>query len=314
MGVEAVINSWCGGAFDTKRDRLYVWGGGHGNYAGNEVYGFDMNELRWYRLTDPSPVPSSGVLNADGTPMTRHTYDYLAYLPSEDVMVVSGGAAFWQLRNYGAPSSEVNRVWFFHPSSNTWTYSGTTEASGVYTSTAVDANGKLWSIQGSSSSGHLWSYAPASGSWTKHSYVQVYDDVNAEIDPVEGVLVFVGNGKARRFWLDERSALDPDDPWKEKAESFSLSGAGPVGSVKAPGLAYHPGSGRLVAWGGGRTVYSLDTDTWQWAAHQSAGSDPGSPTPTGTYARWAWCARKNLFVLATGSGRNVCVYRPPSMP
>src|SRR5689334_9252707 len=32
-----VIAPWSGGAFDRKRDRLVVWGGGHMDYAGNEV-------------------------------------------------------------------------------------------------------------------------------------------------------------------------------------------------------------------------------------------------------------------------------------
>jgi hypothetical protein len=35
--------AWGGGAHDTKRDRLIVWGGGHGDYGGNELYAFDVN-------------------------------------------------------------------------------------------------------------------------------------------------------------------------------------------------------------------------------------------------------------------------------
>lgn len=93
--IDGIFKGWGGAAYDTARDRLYVWGGGHANYAGNEVYGFDMKELYWSRLTDPSPYPASGVLHADGAPMARHTYDTLAYLPTIDRMIVPGGGGYW---------------------------------------------------------------------------------------------------------------------------------------------------------------------------------------------------------------------------
>jgi len=51
-GVAAVINDWSGGAFDTKGNRLLVWGGGHAGYAGNEIYAFNIDSLKWLRLTN----------------------------------------------------------------------------------------------------------------------------------------------------------------------------------------------------------------------------------------------------------------------
>src|SRR5581483_3931868 len=54
VGVDGVMSLWSGGAFDTKRNRLIVWGGGHFGYAGNEIYAFDVNTLSWTRVTDPS--------------------------------------------------------------------------------------------------------------------------------------------------------------------------------------------------------------------------------------------------------------------
>src|SRR5215467_3275959 len=40
-----LMRAWSGGAYDSKRDRLIVWGGGHGDYGGNEIYAFDVNTL-----------------------------------------------------------------------------------------------------------------------------------------------------------------------------------------------------------------------------------------------------------------------------
>src|SRR6185437_13332269 len=33
-----VITAWNGGIADTLRNRLIIWGGGHANYSGNELY------------------------------------------------------------------------------------------------------------------------------------------------------------------------------------------------------------------------------------------------------------------------------------
>src|SRR5215831_10640591 len=51
-GPANVIAAWCGGALDTQRSRLILWGGGHADYYGNELYAFDIPTLKWSRLTD----------------------------------------------------------------------------------------------------------------------------------------------------------------------------------------------------------------------------------------------------------------------
>src|SRR5262245_35058305 len=68
-GVDAVMNDWSGGAFDTFRDRLIVWGGGHGGYAGNEIYVFSLSTLAWERVSEPSdPVNKDEDYAPDGAP------------------------------------------------------------------------------------------------------------------------------------------------------------------------------------------------------------------------------------------------------
>jgi hypothetical protein len=70
-----VVEAWGGAAADTLRNRLIVWGGGHSDYSGNEVYDLDLNTLTVNRLTDPSlPVASDCVESLNGTtPNSRHT-------------------------------------------------------------------------------------------------------------------------------------------------------------------------------------------------------------------------------------------------
>ena len=37
------INAWSGGIADTLRNRMIIWGGGHQNYSGNEVFSLNLN-------------------------------------------------------------------------------------------------------------------------------------------------------------------------------------------------------------------------------------------------------------------------------
>src|SRR6516225_3263064 len=57
-----IMNAWSGGVYDTDREQLIIWGGGHSDYSGNEVYSFGpltSATPTWQRLTDPSE-PSTG--------------------------------------------------------------------------------------------------------------------------------------------------------------------------------------------------------------------------------------------------------------
>ncbi len=92
--VGGVIDCWAGGAFDTQRDRLYIGpGGGHAGYNGNEVYAFDMHDLKWRRINDPDPViPGTEYTDLNKAPFAMHTYDGVQYLPPPvDRYIVIGG-------------------------------------------------------------------------------------------------------------------------------------------------------------------------------------------------------------------------------
>ena len=105
---------------DTSRP-LLVWGGGHSDYAGNEVYAFDLTTLAWQRLTDPSVADRARTpLYPDGQPRARHTYNYIEYVPSRDRLVVFGASG-----PYPAGGGEFSRDLIeFDPSTNRWTTQG----------------------------------------------------------------------------------------------------------------------------------------------------------------------------------------------
>ncbi|HSD53478.1 MAG TPA: Ig-like domain-containing protein [Burkholderiales bacterium] len=101
-----IILAWGSMAWDRNRRQLIIWGGGHANYAGNDVYRFDAETLRWQRASLPSavhaPFADWRFFTVDGpqnAPISSHTYDNQEFLPLADRFISFGGAAY----NTGGP-------------------------------------------------------------------------------------------------------------------------------------------------------------------------------------------------------------------
>jgi hypothetical protein len=108
---EAVINAWSSFAWDSKHHRLILWGGGHANYGGNEVYTWSAMTQQWelaYHSSDVLPLGGT-YITADGwqnSAMSSHTYKNQIYLPILDKFLTMGGAA----HNSGALFSVIEAV------------------------------------------------------------------------------------------------------------------------------------------------------------------------------------------------------------
>ncbi len=83
---------------------LIIWGGGHDNYFGNEIYSLNLlaNPITLTRVKDPT-VPTNYANNAnciDGippgspnfAPNSREGYGGLAFLPASDRMMILDGS------------------------------------------------------------------------------------------------------------------------------------------------------------------------------------------------------------------------------
>ena len=96
-----IIAAWGAMTWDDNRRQLIIWGGGHADYAGNDVYRFDAGTLRWERASLPSavvaPFGDARFFTIDGpssAPMSSHTYDNLEFLPLLDRLITFGGAIY----------------------------------------------------------------------------------------------------------------------------------------------------------------------------------------------------------------------------
>ena len=58
----AIVRAWSSFAWDSSRGDLMLWGGGHANYVGNEMYVWDGDTGKWGRGSLPSRTDSQGMI------------------------------------------------------------------------------------------------------------------------------------------------------------------------------------------------------------------------------------------------------------
>lgn len=302
-GVAGVIDSWSGGAFDSKRNQLLVWGGGHRAYGGNEVYAFDVESLRWQRLTEPSSVAGYKALDdigvlADGTPRARHTYSNLLYLPEPyDVLWAQGGAVW--------PSGGLDRnTWALELASKQW---HKLERAPVVSSNgyaAWDAFNKRIVYRGGKS---LLLFNPKTGKWNNLGRRKnFWDDRSVAIDAKRGEYVVIGHGEMWSMSLDGGFV-------EGRVQS---QGATEILKRRAPGFQYVKALDRFVAWSGGTEVFSFQPGfkqgSGEWFRHSPAPgnqADPGAAAKRGTYGRFQYVPKYNVFVVVNSVDKNVFFYK-----
>jgi len=296
VGPNSVIIAWCGGALDTRRNRLVLWGGGHADYYGNELYSFDIPTLRWSRLNDPfvNPVMDEEV-NADGTPNSRHTYGGLTYIAHADRFFGQAGALA------GSGFARCDRTWTFDFAAGRWEDRkppGATAGGGAGVTCSYDPTTRKvwWGCDSTTAPGGLWSYDYDSNAWTRHSSDNIYEHTST-VDTKRGLWVAVGNGQVVAY--DLRSGNFTQQTW-------TTTGAGALIAKTAPGVDYDPVSDRIVAWHGG-AVYALDLDTKVWTAYNPPGAPP--TTGNGIYNRWKYVPSVNAFIVVTDWEENVHFYK-----
>ncbi|MBA3707404.1 MAG: sigma-70 family RNA polymerase sigma factor [Planctomycetes bacterium] len=295
--VRGVIGSWSGGALDTKRDRLLVWGGGYSGYWGNEIYAFDIAAMRWERLTEPFPEPvlDAREANADGTPKSRGTYGGLAYLAHSDRFFAAGGCT--------GPATDVHAkgTWLFDLTAKQWIDRGVLAGGKGYgCCCAYDPSTRLvwFACDSTWGPGGLWTYDDQSDAWTKRHPDDNYE-VSCALDSKRGVLMVVGRGHV--FAYDLRASPVTKSEW-------TTSGGDAFVAKEKPGLDYDPVIDRIVGWHGG-AVYALDPQTRIWTA--SAASGALDTTVNGIYGRWRYVPSLDVFIVATDTDANVHFYKPP---
>ncbi|MGB8275851.1 MAG: hypothetical protein WCF16_11375, partial [Alphaproteobacteria bacterium] len=303
LRLASIMTGWSGGGYDTKRDCLMVWGGGHVSYTGNEVYEFCLGTMRWERVTEPSTYDATGTAPAwkdgdvkmpDGTPVTVHTYDSIEYMPNVDKFFVFGSATF--------KSGKGAAAWLFDPATRKWTMLPMEDNA---IATAYDpVTGKVYTH----TNYRLFEYDPKTGKWTARvsgGWSWPFN-LTAAIDPERHLLVAIGQGKVFYYDLNNPRARWDND--KKQLVTAGDTGAAAI----APGFEWDPKIEKFIAWKGGADVYALDSRTWVWTKIPPAPGNKVTPTNgtgAGTYGRFRYIPSKDIFIVVNSIDENVYLYK-----
>lgn len=299
-GPAALFTRSGGGALDTRRNRLMVWGGGFIHYHGNEIYAFDLEALAWERLTDPCPAPSlNQEMNPDGTPVSRDVFGGFAYIAHADRLFACGG---WLAG--GDPARPARCTWTYDPSTRRWRNmepSGALPPTGAYNLAVYDpVTKKVWWGDGNYGGlgQGLYTYDFDANVWAKHASVSL-SRYAAALDTRRRQLVFAGRGQV--FSFDLASPAPRRTAW-------TTAGGEEFLRHDYVGFDYDPAADRFVGWAGG-PVFVLDPERKAWTAHDAPGAPP--PAVRAIQGRWRYVPAFGVFVAAWGLDENVYLYKPP---
>ena len=306
----AAISAWSGGIGDTARDRLIVWGGGHQDYYGNELYALDVDLQQLVRLNDPSPYnpnPDDCISAlSDGAPNSRHTYDGLAYIEHADRLFAFGGALACGGGYLG------NDTWTLDLETLEWTsmdpHDGGTPAPVPGIVSDYDPVTGAVFLHDSQA---LWRYDYEENRYTELAGDQAIDyHLTGRIDPVRREFVLVGcrdcdSGGARG--LLRISIADGSDYALEDLTEL-VEGCDELVSPASPGLAWEPGSERLVGWPGGEDVFAVDLGAMACTRYTATGG-PGAQQGNGTFGRWRFFPDEGVFIVVNDAGQNAWAFR-----
>lgn len=151
----AVVTAWSSFAWDAVNDSLLLWGGGHANYKGNEMYVWNAGTGAWMLGSLPSRIDANNYVVDNAAPQSSHTYDNNLYLPKNNMFVTFGGAAYNSGGNF---TTNINGVeqragpWLWDPTKADSNKVGGTSGSGYNTSTL---GGNMWTNRASRVTGSL---------------------------------------------------------------------------------------------------------------------------------------------------------------
>lgn len=312
-GPRSIISAWSGGAYDTKNNRLLIWGGGHADYSGNEVYAFDMDTLTWERIWGPTPIDL--IPNAveayqaypDGSPSSRHTYNHLAYVPAPYNLLYNHGGSVWREPSMGLP---YQTTWFLNLDTLTWSDTGELANNPGGGSAVYDAVTKT--IYTRSKYG-IFQYNIDAVTWSKvyHYGAGWWDHPSGDLDPTNRIIGYLGNCKIGVFDLGANS-------YTEYSET-DFSGFTEIVCATEPGFVHDPNLGKFVAWHGDSAnsinpedVYVIDLIERTIEKRTPAPTNiviPSQAARWGTYGRFRYVPTLNVYVVVNSIDENVYVYR-----
>lgn len=328
------IYAYSGAAFDTRRNRLLIHGGGHGDYGGQEIYALDIDTFTWSMVAAPENLAdlnetsctlpthqNYGRRTANNKPKSVHTYDRLVYVEQLDALLdgrasvayreCRGSAREAALWNFGTNKwewwSDEQQHTDDSPYPTPFSFGGVGAAAAVHPVTR-----EVWFVA-QADNARLTHWNPTTGVWTQgradFTVNTTYNKVSV-IDTARNNLII---GRARANNSSMAFHIIPLDDFREgetRPQDYIVTTSGDTGFLGDSGgsritMDYDPVGDQLVAWAGGSEIYTLDLDTLVWTRHTVPGAAPGIASTAGTFGRFRYVASIDKFLLTRSTSENV---------
>ena len=327
-GAGSIIGAWGGAVINTvgiyngasfiSGTFLVLWGGGHGDYSGNEFYCFGPLENEtpaWYKpRNSTSPAPNNVDQDGSGNPVARHTNQSIAYVGgSRNWLFASGGIARATDAN-GVSLSHVLQFNTASPNSNLpWTTKTAPPAPADVSAVDTSTN-RIWSHPNAAN--EVQYYDIGSDTWNRVLFKSPgwsTGSACSAIDPTRGIwAIYYGTG-INFFRLNDISGNDYYTP--------TTTGTAPTG---AGSIIWDATADSFKVWNGnGKQVFTLTPpatnpyqggNAWTWSSvTPGAGSTPSAAATNGTFGRFAYIDNNSglrAYVLLNSSTESLYFYKP----
>lgn len=347
---ENVVAAWSGGAYDERRDRMVIYGGGHSDSFYNNVFAFDLPSMQWQRLSDlPAGVSTStppaswndsrlescgyypkgevsltgDVMLSSGSyvdpdkcflepvlsqldlqqPRSSHSYGKVVVDRLNDRYCYLGGGT------YPGAQTDSRGTDCFDPESRRWERvamrpSSVTGRGNV----ALDAAGVFWYF--TDATGAIGRYDPTKRAWTALGSLNYEAGGGADVDRQRNHFYALATDNGSTYVLRRYDLATAVKNVMPTPSVVAATGTAPSGLGTRPGFVYADARDRFFAWGGGRNLFVFDPQAKSWSVLAGSGDDPGPQQEAGTYGRFRYSPKRNVFVLVNGASQEVFIYKP----
>jgi len=340
-GPSSVLKAWNGAAFDEQAGIMYFTGGGHADYGGNEVYQFNLNDGRWSRITDPSPLTRLYVLrdynklqkrpgrklcwrgDNPTKPGSAHTYDGIIFSQKTQTIFLlshgaAGGSCFEDKEDkyknspliFAAAEGRGRGLYEFNPSINkTRNNLAPLSWRKVFSKQQMKGMSPNYPRTAELADGRLIIGTSAR--------TIIYDPINATINPGDiltnqagygdGVMHYDDNNKL--LWSLHRNKLLAFNPITGKSVHRLVTNM-PNGKSIAIDK-----SGQLISWNGAGKIAILDPKFvdrgWQVINWRNYGPIEGDYR---VYSKWVYLKKQDAFVGISSHKTGFWIYKHPKTP
>lgn len=300
-GFGMIMAAWSGGAYDRATDTLRIFGGGHQDYAGNEIVQTMLATPapQWSLAIPPSvdigsDAGEKGNTYPDGRPRSSHTYNQLVAVGS-DLYLMQG--AMWRSGDAG------NRLFRF--SAGEWSDLGPNPYANWDQKGAMCYDEKrhrlIW--MGRSYEAPVCAYDIATGQWSAGDYTRIGGSTSRLVRvPSHDIVVALYGGDFGVYGYEATPRALARPP---------VVGTPPISNPHKTGE-WVDELGAIVQWDGGTGFDTLTppgsdplTQPWRWGRIEALEGAPSAAMQNGTFGRFFYSPRLRVLGVANGGAVEV---------